>query len=111
MARTSGIFASTPYGAVLHAVIERDRLLVQLHIKLKKRLDEHVETKNPEYEGAGYIPHLTVIYNVPPEKADQARRVLDAHLPIQFTLDAIYLLRNADAAKDEYETIATYHAL
>lgn len=110
-ASRSGMFESTPYGNILYIEIDRSQKLLQLHDKVKNLIDQYIITKNPEYEGKGYIPHLSIIYNLPKEKAEEANSIVNhSILPINFVLGKIYFLKTFDKTKDERELVTTYTA-
>lgn len=105
----AGVFTNTAYGEVIHVKIGHNAQLEKLHLDIKQKIDDMVETKNINTEGDNYLPHVTLAYNFPKEMVAEARKYIGAKiLPCDFYIRQIDLLRDYDAEKDEREVVATY---
>ena len=102
----SGIFEQSNYGTIVFAKVSLDSKLYALYQQIKRLIDNLIETKNPEYEGEGWTPHITFVYNVPQERIPAVKNALDRELlPIEFNLDKIYLLKEYNIEQDERELL------
>lgn len=105
-------FSSSPYGMILFAEINKGKGLLELHLKLKSLLDDFIVSKNPEYENEGFVPHISLAYDIPLEKLEFAESQLGEKLfPIEFELDRIFLLKGVDHQTDEREILKVYKSI
>lgn len=79
---------------VLYVKVEENPALRALHQDLLDELTGYAETLNERYEGAHYVPHLTVADRLQPDDFAAARQVLNGWFPrSRWQADAIHLLR------------------
>lgn len=103
---TSGMFTNSGYGDILFIKIDKNKELSKLHTEIKDALGEIVETKNPEFEGRKYTPHLSLAYNISQDISSSVKLCVDeTFLPLNFSLDRLVLLKDFDTEKDEREVI------
>ncbi len=104
----TGMFSGSTYGDILYVKINFNQNLIDLHNELTEKLDDLVETKNPEMEKSNYIPHLSMVYNIPKELTQEVDAYVKKNiLPLEFELSEILLLKDFDISKDERELIYT----
>lgn len=79
---------------VLYIKVEESAALRSLHQDLVDELAGYAETLNERYEGATYVPHLTLADRLYEEDFAQARRALNGWFPrSRWRVDQIHLLR------------------
>lgn len=79
-----------------------------MHDEVKKLIDDMVDTKNPDYEGNNWLPHIAFSYETPINKINLIRAGVESLLPIGFVLSQIYLLREYNLETDEREIVKTF---
>ena len=92
----------------MFAKIEENKELQKLHTEIKNNLDKITNTKNPEMEGDNYLPHISLVYNVPQNIIEEVKSYVQEFLPLEFTLNEMVLLRDFDTSKDERSVVYTH---
>lgn len=103
------VFHTDRFGKVLVALVDKNKKLQVLHEALLQLTSEHILV-NRAYEGEAYKPHLSILYDVPFGRIDEAVLYSQRHLmPISYTLDSINLLKAIPNIKKERSFVNTYH--
>lgn len=79
---------------VLYVKVEENPALRALHADLLEELTGYAETLNERYEGASYVPHLTIADQLHPADFAEAKKVLNGWFPrTRWEADSFHLLR------------------
>ncbi|TAK96076.1 2'-5' RNA ligase family protein [Patescibacteria group bacterium] len=101
-----GVFADTAYGEVIYVRAARNPQLEQLHMDIKQKVEDLIETKSENAEGKNYIPHVTLAYDFPKDKVAAAQQYINREIcPVDFSIRQIVLLRDYDVEKDGREIV------
>lgn len=107
-----GTFANSNYGSLVYLEIEQNKELQQLHLNLKKLVDNFIKTKNPEHEGPGFKPHITFMYDIPNKDIRNVEKTANEEIiPFEFQINCLYLLKDFDTETDEREVMRVNNAI
>ena len=102
----SGTFNQTKYGPILYAKINKEEALENLHLEIKKAIDNISITKDISLEGNNFFPHISFVYNIDKDKIHEAKGILDSTiLPFSFNIKQIFLLKTINSEKDTRKII------
>lgn len=104
------IFHSEREGTILIAVINNSPQLQALHKQISNAIDPFIEI-NPQYEIQKFIPHISILYNIPDNLLDQSIEYAQKQLlPTSFTLDTMSFVKDTSVTQ-ENGFIKTYQAI
>lgn len=85
---------------VIYARVAPSPALADLHRRVVEGLDGMVETLTERYEGAGYVPHLTLVEKLRPDDFPLAWKALAGFRARgRFRVDRLHLLRGAEVMR------------
>lgn len=90
------IFHSPKLGNVLVAIVQLTPELSGLHNQISRAIDWYID-----YEKQEFIPHLSILYNLPETSIQQAKAYAFKYvMPVSFTLDSFNLLKDTGITKE-----------
>jgi 2'-5' RNA ligase len=86
------VFHTNNHGNVLVILVDHSEELHLLHKKILQVFEPYAENANP-FDGKSFVPHISVLYNVPESEINSAVSEIKATLlPITFTVtNALFL--------------------
>ena len=104
------IFKTERLGNVLVGLIDKNEALATLHKDIFAVLRPFIKTTE-DYELEHYHAHLSIVYNLPEDKAEQAQSYAQQHIiPFSYTLLDFHLLKNIPGVVRERTELHRYTA-
>lgn len=103
-------------GKIVLLEMSKSSQLLELHANLVDAVDDVSSAKNPEYERDNFMPHASVVYWAKQDDVSLLGKLIDNVLPIEYTLNKIYLFRKNLKVKEDptgpdyRELVETYKA-
>jgi 2'-5' RNA ligase len=106
------VFNTKKYGNIIVALPEKHSELMKLHDDIYESISGLFEdTEGLYFERDKFNPHKSVLYKVPNEKLEEAKRVVKNKLiPYTFTLDQFGLYKSLPGNLAEREIVKEFYA-
>ena len=90
------VFRSKKFGNILVALVNDNSGLMELYDELTGAIDQYIE-----YEAKEFVPHLSILYNLPRNRIKEARSYTEKNiLPVFYLLDNFSLLKDTGVVKE-----------
>ena len=90
------VFRSKKLGNILVALVNDNSGLMELYDELTGAIDQYIE-----YEAKEFVPHLSILYNLPRNRIKEARSYTEKNiLPVFYLLDNFSLLKDTGVVKE-----------
>lgn len=104
------LFRTQKHGNVLVVLVQKSPELQKLHGDLSDLIDTCASEQDMTFEKNTFNPHLSVLYNLPEEKIEEATAFSQQLLPLNYTLESFQFMRDVTGVKGEREMLKTYFA-
>lgn len=104
-------FVSPKFGNILAIKVDKNNEILKLHSDLYDVIGEFVTFTNNSFMKENYTPHLSVLYEVPDEKVEEAKEYIRQNIvPIKYTLNSFLFMRDVPNVKRERSLIREFFA-